>query len=342
MKAKVIVFVKVLETLYVLLVLWCFQLFAQNNSGGGYYRVMFYNLENYFDCFPDSLLSYNEFTPYGDYHWTMRKYESKTIHLYKVFQNIAGWDGICLAGICEIENENVLKHLLYSTPLKSQNYKYIHFDSPDMRGIDVALMYSPKFIPVDAKPFYLVDDSIKIRTRNILYVKGIIASDTVHIFVNHWTSRYRGVAESAPLRLMFSNLLKSKTDSILSEIPSANIIIMGDFNDQPSDRSLRNLCAGSRLHNLSSASRYDNSAGTVKFKEDWFTFDQMLVSEELMTDNGGLKIAKSGLKVFDADWLMEVDEKYLGKKPFRTNIGFRYHGGFSDHLPVYLDIIKTN
>jgi len=338
----VLIFMKPVATLYVLLVLGGGQLFGQKNGEGEAYRIVFYNLENYFDCFPDSLLSYNEFTAAGDYHWTMKKYEAKTRQLYKVFQNIAGWDGICLAGICEIENENVLKHLLYASPLKAKNYNYVHFDSPDKRGIDVALIYSSKFMPIHAQPFYLVEDSIKIRTRNILYVKGIIASDTVHIFVNHWTSRYRGVAESAPLRMMFSSLLKSKTDSILSGDPSASIIIMGDFNDQPSDRSLRNLCAGSRLHNLSSASRYDNSDGTVKFKEDWFTFDQMLVSEELMTDNGGLKIAKSGLKVFDADWLMEVDEKYLGKKPFRTNIGFSYHGGFSDHLPVYLDIIKTN
>jgi hypothetical protein len=272
----------------------------------------------------------------------MKKYETKTRHLYKVFQNIAGWDGICLAGICEIENENVLKHLLYSTPLKSKNYKYIHFDSPDIRGIDVALIYSSAFVPVLAQPFYISYDSIKISSRNILYVKGLIAQDTLHVFVNHWTSRYRGVAESAPLRLMFSNLLKSKTDSILDMDPSANIIIMGDFNDQPYDMSLKNLCDSSLLYNLTSRSQYTNSAGTVKFKEDWFTFDQIIVSRSLMADNGGLTLAKSGLLVFDADWLMEVDEKYLGKKPFRTNIGFSYHGGFSDHLPVYLDIIKTN
>jgi len=215
--------------------------FSQDATPNQKLRIVFYNLENYFDSFSDSLIQYDEFTPEGNYHWNYNKYEQKTRNTYKVLQNVKGWECVTLVGVCEIENENVIKHLLYKTPLKNSEFNYIHYDSPDQRGIDVALFYTNGFQPIKSTPFFLYYKNKKLNSRNILYVKGLFGRDTLHVFVNHWTSRYRGVAESEPIRMDFSNLLKSKADSILSQNINANIVIMGDFNDEPNDASLKNL-----------------------------------------------------------------------------------------------------
>ncbi len=314
--------------------------FAQEISSKNKLRIVFYNLENYFDSFSDSLSEYDEFSPEGKYHWNYKKYEHKTKNIYKVLQNVKGWDDITLIGMCEIENENVIKHLLYSTPLKNSEFNYIHYNSPDHRGIDVALVYSKGFYPIKSNPFYLYHENNKLKTRNILYVKGLFGGDTLHVFVNHWTSRYMGIAESNPIRMEFSNLLKSKTDSILKLDSNANIIVMGDFNDEPKDASMKNLVDIGTLYNLALNYKSINCRGSVKFKEDWFIFDQILVSESLYLNKNGLKSSKR-MTIFDPVWLLENDNKYLGKKPLRTNQGYKYIGGYSDHLPVYIDIIKT-
>lgn len=315
--------------------------FSQETSSNQKLRIVFYNLENYFDSFPDSLIQYDEFTPEGNYHWNYNKYEQKTRNTYKVLQNVRGWECVTLVGVCEIENENVIKHLLYKTPLKNSEFNYIHYDSPDQRGIDVALLYTNGFEPIKSTPFFLYYKNKKLNSRNILYVKGLFGGDTLHVFVNHWTSRYRGVAESEPIRMAFSNLLKSKTDSILSHNINENIVIMGDFNDEPNDASLKNLDDSNTLYNLALNYNSINCKGSVKFKEDWFIFDQIIVSKSLYLNTNGLRTSKS-MTIFDPDWILEDDKKYLGKKPFRTNLGYRYNGGFSDHLPVFVDIVKTN
>lgn len=315
--------------------------FSQGNSSTDRLRIVFYNLENYFDNFSDSLRDYNEFSLHGNYHWTYEKYEQKTKNIYKVVQNVKAWEGITLIGVCEIENENVIKHLLYKTPLISSHFNYIHYDSPDHRGIDVALLFTSGFKPIISMPFYLYFENKKIPTRNILYVKGLAGNDTIHVFVNHWTSRYRGVAESDPLRMGFSKLLKTKTDSIMNLNTKANIVIMGDFNDEPNDASMKNLVDGGKLYNLALNWKSINSRGSVKYKEDWFIFDQIIISESLYLNTNGLKSSKE-MTIFEPIWLMENDNKYLGKKPFRTYLGYRYNGGYSDHLPVFIDIVKIN
>jgi len=304
------------------------------------FRIVFYNLENFFDTSVDSTLSYNEFTPEGELHWTLNKFKQKAINTYKVFQALSGWNGITLAGVCEVESKLVLNQLLYKTPLNAMSYRYIHYDSRDKRGIDVALIYGKRFKPLYSQVFSILDDyGIEIETRDILYVKGLLNNDTIHVFVNHWTSRYRGLLESNSLRFKFSELLKSKTDSILELLPDANIIAMGDFNDQPFDKSLRNLTNDSSLFNLVSQPISNNSPGTMKFRSDWFIFDQILVSNSLKSANSNLSISIDGLRIFDKLFLLERDNKHLGFKPYRTNLGYKYHGGYSDHLPIYIDII---
>jgi len=312
------------------------------NNKSEKFRIVFYNLENYFDTNVDSTIMYNEFTPQGELHWTKKKFDEKTRNLHKVFQAISTWDGIALAGVCEIENKNALDELLFNTPLNRMEYKYIHFDSHDKRGIDVALIYGNEFIPLHSQVYSILDVfGDVIETRDILYVKGLLKTDTLHIFVNHWTSRYRGLLESVSLRLQFSELLKSKTDSIQDLLPNANIIVMGDFNDQPFDKSLKNLTDESRLVNLESKSIENNSPGTVKFRSDWFIFDQVLISNSLKSGDNNLMISSDGLMVFDKLFLLEKDNKHLGYKPYRTNLGYKYHGGYSDHLPIFFDLIMN-
>lgn len=329
--------------LIVLLHLICAKSYSQQiKADNKSFRIVFYNLENYFDVYTDSTLSYNEFSPMGDLHWTNYKFKEKTRNLYKVFQAISGWEGIVLAGVCEIENKFVLNQLLYNTPLNSGDYRYIHYDSHDKRGIDVALIYGKQFKPLYSQVYSILDDnSEEIETRDILYVKGMLSNDTVHVFVNHWTSRYRGLLESNSLRWQFSTLLKSKTDSIQDLIPESYIIIMGDFNDQPHDKSMQNLTSDSSLYNMVSKAIENNSPGTVKFRSDWYIFDQVLVSNSLMSNKNKLSISNDGLKIFDKLFLLEEDVKHLGYKPYRTNIGYRYHGGYSDHLPIYFDLISN-
>jgi len=302
------------------------------------YRCVFYNLENFFDAYSDTTLLYNEYTPQGDMHWTQKKFENKANHIYKVLQAMSTWDGLALIGVCEIENEVVLNQLLFKTPLKQQGLKYVHFNSGDKRGIDVALIYNKQFKPVFSKAYSVKENGKFIASRDILYVKGLIGGQTIHVFVNHWTSRYRGLMESEDLRMEFSQLLKSKTDSILGTDQLANIIVMGDFNDQLQDNSIQNLLKGGNLINLHVSPIKNKAKGTMKFREQWFTFDQVFVSQQIANGTGKLAVVENKLNIFDEVFLLEKDKKYLGNKPFRTNIGFKYHGGFSDHLPVYFDL----
>lgn len=312
---------------------------AQSAESVQNYRIVFYNLENFFDTYIDSSRVYNEFTESGNYHWTSSKYNLKKKNIYKVLQNVGGIEGICLAGICEIENKKVIKDLLYTTPLKSKHFDIIHYNSYDPRGIDVALFYNPHFFPLYSELINVKTPSGDILdSRGILYVKGELDGIEIHIFVNHWTSRYRGLAESEPLRILYAGTLKHKVDSILQLNQNSNVIAIGDFNDTPEDISLKIL--NESLNNMIPLSMYTNADGSVKFKEYWFTFDQILISNALKNGVNGLKV-KTEAYIFDADWLLEKDTKYMGFRPFRTNIGFSFHRGFSDHLPVYIDLIKV-
>ncbi len=305
---------------------------------------MFYNVENYFDAIHDSTISYNEFTPNGDLRWTNNKYIKKRNNIYKVIKAVGKWNHVTLIGMVEIENEFVISDLINSTPLSSIGYKYVHYESNDFRGIDVALIYHSASFKV------LYSEKVKINnpknpnftTRDILYVKGLLGSDTLHVIVNHWTSRYRGLMESEPLRILTSTRLMQLTDSICNEDNNANIILMGDFNDNPEDKSMQQITNNSicGFENLKLLNNNKDINGTLKYKSIWYNFDQFLLSTSLILGNNGIKCASNGY-IFDADFLLETDKKNFGLKTNRTNIGFKYHGGFSDHLPIYFDI-NTN
>ena len=331
------------KLLFILPILFFFyRTHAQNQK----FAFVFYNTENLFDWKDDPATDDDEFTPEGERHWTYNKFEKKINSTSKGLLNAVAWDIPAIVGLCEVENRYVIDRLISDTPLKSIPFKVIHKESPDPRGIDVAILYnSDVFYPLSYDYFPLKEEDGSIRkTREILHVSGILSEqDTIHIFVNHWPSRYSGLLETRPLRNKAADLLREKIDSVLAITPSAKIVIMGDFNDQPTDESIeKHLGAkgdgqAGTLVNLSAA-WMKADAGTLKYQSQWFVFDQIIVSSALLKSDTGIFAEPSWAKIVDAEFLLEPDDRYGGLKPFRTYVGYRYNGGFGDHLPVKLQL----
>lgn len=314
------------------------------------YRILFYNVENLFDTKDDSLKNDAEFLPQGAKYWTWKKYQDKCAKIAKTIIAVGGWELPEIVGLCEIENRKTLNGILYSTPLKKANYRIIHQESPDHRGIDVALFYQPdRFFPIDTAFLELTyNKSSQSTTREVLYVKGAThTDDTLHLFVNHWPSRWGGQLESEYKRISAALLLRSKIDSIFQVNTKAKIIIMGDFNDYPDNKSLSETLKSkdpgkeiinNELYNLATTLKKQNSIGSYKYKGIWGMLDQFIVSGALINPNGVLHTQASNMFIFAPDYLLENDNSYKGIRPYRTYVGYTYHGGFSDHLPVYLDL----
>jgi len=320
-------------------------LFSQDQN----LRIMFYNVENFFDPVNDSVTMDDEFTEEGARHWSWYKYNDKTAKIYKVIAAFSKWQKPDIIALCEIENRYVLKNLLKRTPLGDSEYKIVHKESEDFRGIDVGLFYNPETLwPLD-------ENFIKIRfknhpdkrTRDILHFKALLKNkDTLHVFVNHWPSKYGGAVATIPFRAQAAKTLRRATDSILKVNPNANIVITGDFNDTPNDESIaQHLGAAapdnttkSKLLNLNSALNTNEYPGTHRYQGQWSMLDQFIVSAPLLNKENSVYTNPGQMRIGYIDLLLEPDKKYTGKKPNRTFIGFRYHGGFSDHLPILLDL----
>jgi len=313
-------------------------------------RVMFYNTENLFDPIDDSLTADEEYTPGGMRGWSFNRMKRKIINLSKVILSVGGWNPPEIIGFCEVENRFVLYLLTNESPLKNFGYKIVHHDSPDPRGIDVALIYRPekfRMISYTPIPIRFPFDTAS-RTRDILFVQGIACKrDTLNIFVNHWPSKYGGSEATIPKRNYVASVLRAITDSMLLANPTANILIMGDLNDSPREESISKILkarmdsvnlAPDDLYDLLAGAGTSWNKGTIKFQEEWEAIDHMIVSRHLLTNVYGLHTSPHGLKIFDAPFLLQDDEAWFGKKPFRTYYGSQYIGGFSDHLPVYMDL----
>jgi predicted extracellular nuclease len=316
------------------------------------YRVMFYNVENLFDPFKDSLTNDGEFTPQGSRYWTWKRMTEKLNNIYRVVTAVGEWDLPSIVGFCEVENSFVMYQLINKTPLSKFDYRLVHKESPDGRGIDVALIYRPDRFKLEEKRFFRVinPDEPKRTTRDVLYARGILGQlDTIHIFVNHWPSKFGGELASEPGRLAAGRLVREKVDSIRIFSPQARIIIMGDFNDGPNSPPLlealraeppKTPYSPKGLYNLHH--RYDGSGtGTIKFQGAWEVIDMMIVSKSLLDKSHPIYLNPDGGMIFQADFLKEEDTNFVGFRPFRTYIGFKYHGGFSDHFPIYIDIFPN-
>lgn len=316
----------------------------------GDFRVLFYNVENLFDCFNDSLTLDDEFLPQGERSWTWDKYQKKSQKIGKVILSAGAWEFPDLIGLCEIENRFVLDGLFKIGYLNKAGYQIIHRESPDRRGIDVALVYQARtFQPIDTSFLQLVyKGECSSTTREILYVKGKThTDDTLHVFVNHWPSRWGGQFDSEHKRLSAAELLKSKLVEILESDSKAKIIIMGDFNDYPDDKSIqfvlkalmpKDSFESNQLYNLAGLFLGKMGIGSHKYQGKWGMLDQFIVSGSLLNKTGCLYCESTGMSLFKPSFLLEEDHTYYGEKPFRSFVGYKYNNGFSDHLPVILDL----
>ena len=306
-------------------------------------RIGFYNSENYFDPYVDSTVNYHEFEPDGNHHWTPARYRIKRQHVFKVITAMGGWHGMDIMAFAEIENRFVLEDLLKNTPLGTEKYGIIHFDSPDHRGIDVGLIYRKSgFHPFYARPVPVRSaKDHDLRTRDILYVKGRVGRDTLQLFINHWPSRYGGLMATVSKRLLAARILRRVVDSVCKRDHNAHILILGDFNETITDKGLQwVLHADTTCAIIALPPHFDNGLvkGTIRSTSGWTIFDRILCSKNLVTENSRILVVDKSFHIFDAPFLMENDEKNMGLKPFRTYQGFKWQGGFSDHLPVYVDI----
>ena len=335
---------KILFLLFFLFISLC--VFSQRESLRNF-RVILYNVENYFDIYPDSIADDSEYLSGGIRGWNMTKYRQKQANIAKVITAIGGWNTPALVGLTEVESRKGLIDLTRNSPLQSLNYRFIHHESPDVRGIDVALLYHPyQFFPISDKAIPVKFPNTTRLTRDILYVSGTTFSgDTLHIFVTHYPSRLGGELESEERRVFVSSVLKAHTDSLFALYSNPNILIMGDFNDYPTNRSMLETLGANpisqsvlerELYNLT-YQLHAQGKGTYKHDGEWGMLDQIIVSESLLNPTNGIFTLQQDIHIFDADFLLETDESFLGKRPFRTYIGMRYHGGFSDHLPIYVD-----
>jgi predicted extracellular nuclease len=326
--------------------LFLFSLFPQRESLRNF-RVILYNVENYFDIYPDSIADDSEYLPGGIRGWNRTKYLQKQANIAKVITAIGGWDTPALVGLCEVESRRSLIDLTRNSPLKSFNYRFIHHESPDLRGIDVALLYHPfQFFPISDKAIPVKLPNTTRPTRDILYVSGTTFSgDTLHIFLAHYPSRLGGELESEERRVFVSSVIRMHADSLFAIYANPNILIMGDFNDYPTNKSMLETLGANPITQTTSERELYNltyqlhaqGKGTYKHNGEWGMLDQIIVSGSLLNPASGLFTIQQDVHIFDADFLLENDENFLGKRPFRTYIGMRYHGGFSDHLPVFVD-----
>lgn len=317
-----------------------FKFFKKKIKTANFYTIAFYNLENLFDTEDDSNTLDDDFTPSGFKKWTMKRYKRKLSRLAKTISEIGNEKtntSPVLVGVAEVENQRVIQDLIETKPLRDFNYGYVHYDSPDERGIDTALIYcKDHFEVLYSEPIALVlfeNNGKQDTSRDILYVKGKLNGEEVHIFVNHWPSRRDGDNETSAKRIKAAETLKTFMAKIELEIASPNYIIMGDFNDGPDDESMKTLMESGQLYNPMEKLITPNR-GSATYKRAWLLFDQIMISHNFLNYEKGTH-SFAHANIFDKKNLTEFKGKFKGT-PYRTYVGRKYIGGYSDHFPVYI------
>jgi predicted extracellular nuclease len=306
------------------------------------YIIASYNVENLFDTIDDKGTKDEEFTPEGYKHWTKKRYNKKIEHLSWVLRHLSKYLP-AVVGLCEVEHKSVVQDLAKNKALKKGNYKVIHQEGPDTRGIDVALMYRSDLFNVigfEEIPV-IVPEAPEAKLRNILHVWGNFADDEVfHFFINHWKSRRGGTDDTEFKRIATAKILRNKCDDLFKKDKNANIVIMGDFNDVPQSKSINKVLNATdntenprydELYNL----LYDKSLegeGTNSRDYKWYMLDNLIVSQALRR---GKKFYAGEGQVFKNDKILYYNAKANFKIPNKTYGGKNYYGGYSDHLPVY-------
>ena len=311
--------------------------YFREQQGGDYqdFRVMFYNVENLFDTYDDPNKNDNQFLPDGSMRWTQGRYYNHLRKTAQVITAIGEWGTPAICGLCEVENDTVLVHLLNRTPLREQRYRYCITTGSDTRGINNALIYQrDKFKYLGHSSERIPFTNKRRRSRDILHVWGeIITGERLDIFVCHFPSRSGGEKETEPDRIDAAKFLRKLCDSLYNINDKSNIIIMGDFNDNPSDKSIKYITKGAKLINLFGDAKKLNFHGTYKFQGEWSQLDQMFVSP-----NWNNYLMENSPRIFAADFLLSKNSRGE-QSPFRSYQGPMYKGGFSDHLPIVADFL---
>lgn len=329
-------------------------MYAQPGKDYKVASIGFYNLENLFDTIDSPTTNDVDFLPQGRLAWNTQKYASKMANMAKVISQLATEltpDGVALLGVSEVENRKVLEDLVAQSAIKDRKYQIVHYDSPDERGIDVGLLYQAKYFQVlgsRAFPVPLKDPKTGIVdfTRDVLYVAGKFDGEPIHVMVGHWPSRRGGEAGSGWMRAAAAGVCKYLSDSIQAIDPNAKIVIMGDLNDDPDNKSLTQVLKARRSADKLEQGElynpmydlYKDGNGTLAYKDSWDLFDQMIVSKGLVNKQaGGWQLYNA--HVFRQPWLLQTEGAFRGY-PFRTYVGDIFINGYSDHLPVYEFFLK--
>jgi hypothetical protein len=326
-------------------------IYGQSHKAG---LIAFYNLENLFDTIDTEGILDEEFTPEGLDRWTSDKYKHKINNMALAISRIGeddGWKGgPAVMGVSEIENRQVLEDIISHPLLKESGYQIVHYDSPDLRGVDVGLVYRTRFFKVTASSsneLKIFDDAgERVFTRDQLVVSGIFDGEPMHFIVNHWPSRSSGEMTTRPRRNAAADLTRHLVDSLLSIDSNAKIFVIGDLNDDPSNESLRkHLRAVADAEDMKDGEMfncmyplYKKGIGSLYYRDGLNLFDQIVVSPAVTgKDFSTYKFYKA--VVFNSQFLVQKDGQYKGY-PLRTYVGTVFQGGFSDHFPVYVIIAK--
>lgn len=319
--------------------------FKRNRKRTSIYTVAFYNLENLFDTKDDASTLDNDFLPHSKKRWTKERYESKLFKLGKAISNV-GFDKAkkppSVVGLAEVENKSVVEELIRSKYLKTKDYGVIHYDSPDERGIDTALIYQKdnfEVLETNTIPLLLYNEfGERDYTRDILHVTGLLNNERLHILVNHWPSRRSGAQQTNSKRIEAAQTVRQIVEEIQENEEDPGILIMGDFNDDPLSESIKQHLLLPTLINPMER-MMGLGRGSLNHKREWNLFDQIILSHNfLKMEQGTHHFAHAD--IFDKRFLKEWEGKYRGN-PFRTFAGRKYLGGYSDHFPVYIHLKYT-
>lgn len=321
------------------------------------YKVVFYNLENFFDTINDPETHDDEFTPEGPKKWTEAKYRKKLSNIERVLFDIAAIDRNypAVIGVSEVENRSVLEDIVSTPRMLPGNYRIVHYDSPDPRGVDVAFLYRPDVFKLEGSRAIRTEipGLPNFRTRDIVTMWGTIEQEPFYFMVAHWPSRLGGKDASAPRREAVGAQMRRIADSVLAENPATKIVAMGDFNDDPTDSSiLEALGAKAKMKELEEGDFFNPyyamlraGMGTLAYGDAWNIFDNIVVTENL-ADGGqeGLKLLRSPDSkfygnIFRQNYMIQKSGQYKGY-PLRTFVGNAFQGGYSDHFPVFIYIGK--
>ena len=306
--------------------------------------IAFYNIENLFDIYDDKNTNDDDFLPTSTKKWTKKRYKRKIIKLGSVISKIgfqASLKPPSIIGLAEVENSLVIQDLIQSEYLTDYNYDFVHQDSKDERGIDVALLYNRDEFSVDTSETFSIyietPEGERDHTRDILLVSGILDGDPIHIIVNHWPSRRNGEEESSHKRMIASKKVVEIIKKLKKKSEDPRILVIGDFNDNPNDLSVQFLVDNEELFN-STEILWSRDRGTLNHDFQWNLFDQIFVSNNFLDpSHNGYHF--ENVNIFDKKFVSHSKGKFKGQ-PFRTYLGKKYMGGFSDHFPVYIQLKK--